>query len=225
MTPSCPFCMRLHKQYPRNPALQSDGLIKNAQRLAREKTSVKRDMFWRRLWQWRRRARPALLDLNHLTSYARQSIPSGDTRQDQYAVPDEKLPPPSSVLGARETGYSCAALRHNRRDANIPASTQILLYFGTVCGVLLSLMVHRIETWETTRFEFGVPTLVLSIVVSIFIIPTTYRTLHIQPSSPFFIQFLMFVENGVFSPGFDRIYGEGCDAHQLVLTIPPRIDR
>jgi hypothetical protein len=64
--------------------------------------------------------------------------------------------------------------------------------------VLFSLTVHRTEAWQGGGFHIGTPAVILSAAISVSAIPITYRTLHVPPSTPMAVQFLMFVENGVF---------------------------
>ena len=60
---------------------------------------------------------------------------------------------PSTIIGARESGYSGQPNLPHKHAAKLSIASQCLLYFGTFLGVLLSLTVHRIEAWQSGGFD------------------------------------------------------------------------
>jgi len=76
---------------------------------------------------------------------------------------------------------------------------QITMFFGVFIGVLFSTVVKEFRS--SGSIDISIPTLraiVISTIVALIIIPGAYKNIELDKSSPFIIQFGLFVQHGVF---------------------------
>jgi hypothetical protein len=79
----------------------------------------------------------------------------------------------------------------------ISAAYQLLMYFGTFIGVLLSGSVTQFRSGDF-NLVLTVGEIVASAVIALAIIPLVYEKLQLNPEAPLIVQFGLFVQNGVF---------------------------
>lgn len=75
---------------------------------------------------------------------------------------------------------------------------QITMYAGTAVGVLFSSAVSQFKNGTFGGFSFTLPTLILSAVIALLIMPIVYEKINIKPSVPFIVRLGLFVQHGVF---------------------------
>lgn len=79
----------------------------------------------------------------------------------------------------------------------MPAWEQILMYLGTVIGVLFSSAVSQWNNGSVPTIHFSVTTLIVSAVAALFIFPYIFKKLDIDPHASLFFRFALFVQNGI----------------------------
>ena len=81
----------------------------------------------------------------------------------------------------------------------MPFSEQILLYIGTVIGVIFSSVIMEFKSGNAVSLAgFNITTLLISAVIALFIIPVVYEKLKVMPDTPILVRFGLFVQQGVF---------------------------
>jgi len=80
----------------------------------------------------------------------------------------------------------------------MPLWEQLLLYVGTVIGVIFSSAATHFKSGEKMNLNLDLTTVVISCVVALVIIPQIYERLNVPPDTPLLIRFGLFVQHGVF---------------------------
>lgn len=87
----------------------------------------------------------------------------------------------------------------------LSAAKQIILYLGLVIGIFFSDVVLKFSAVDGNTFELetlfstaSLGKMTISFVLALIIMPQVYEKLTVNPNSPFFCQFGLFVQNGVF---------------------------
>lgn len=80
---------------------------------------------------------------------------------------------------------------------SIPLWKQLLLYLGTIIGVLFSSSIMQFQTNQDIQLHITLPAVILSAIIAIVILPGIYEK-AINPTSPFIVQLGLFVQQGVF---------------------------
>jgi hypothetical protein len=79
----------------------------------------------------------------------------------------------------------------------LSVTRQLLMYFGTFIGVLLSTAVAHFRSGNL-NLTITAGEIIMSAVIALVIIPLVYEKLNLNPGAPFIVQFGLFVQNGVF---------------------------
>ncbi|EFH88936.1 hypothetical protein [Ktedonobacter racemifer] len=95
---------------------------------------------------------------------------------------------------------------------SIPLWKQLLLYLGTIIGVLFSSSIMQFQTNQDIQLHITLPAIVLSAIIAIVILPGIYEKV-INPISPFIVQFGLFVQQGVFWSVLLTAVGKAIGAH------------
>ena len=75
---------------------------------------------------------------------------------------------------------------------------QLLMYFGIAIGVFFSSYIDNFKAGESFSLVINWNTIIISMIVSLIIIPFVYNKLQIKSGTPFIVRFGFFVQNGVF---------------------------
>jgi hypothetical protein len=75
---------------------------------------------------------------------------------------------------------------------------QIIMYFGIFIGIFFSTAVNQFKKEGAFNLAISVPTILISAVIALVLIPIVYEKLNLNPGSPFIVQFGLFVQHGVF---------------------------
>jgi len=76
---------------------------------------------------------------------------------------------------------------------------QLIMYLGIFIGVLLSSYVFAMKDGKgITEIKFGWVSILISLVISLILIPKVYEKLEVKPKTPFIVKLGLFVQQGVF---------------------------
>jgi len=115
--------------------------------------------------------------------------------------------PPSKRRAARKrpAAKKRAAASHTKRITPSPPPPphmslweQLLLYFGTVIGVIFSSAVMQFEPGESISINISWASVLISSVVALVIMPIAFEKLRVGSDSPFIFRIGLFVQHGVF---------------------------
>jgi hypothetical protein len=84
------------------------------------------------------------------------------------------------------------------RSTHISLAEQLLMYFGTVVGVVFSSAVMSASSGKTTSLSVSISTVVVALVIAFVVIPIAFEKLTIKPDAPLVARFGLFVQHGVF---------------------------
>lgn len=84
------------------------------------------------------------------------------------------------------------------KQEDLNTGQQILMYFGVFIGVFFSSVVNEFKKGEVINLRVDAPTLIVSAIVALVIIPVAYEKLKLNAKVPFIVRFGLFVQNGVF---------------------------
>lgn len=79
----------------------------------------------------------------------------------------------------------------------IPLWKQIILYLGTVAGVLFSPAIIRFQSGKPEAFNITITAVILSAIIALVVMPNVYEK-GVKPDAPFVVQLGLFVQQGVF---------------------------
>jgi hypothetical protein len=80
----------------------------------------------------------------------------------------------------------------------MPIWEQLMMYFGTVVGVLFSSAVMEFKSGEFETFSVTITSIILSAVIALVIIPVVFEKLNVKPDAPLVVRLGLFVQHGVF---------------------------
>lgn len=89
-------------------------------------------------------------------------------------------------------------LKEQIRPYHISPVHQIFLYLGLFIGVLFSEAVNQFAKGGNLSIVVTTIRIVGSLLITFMLIPTVYEKLGVNPKAPFFVQFAIFFQNGVF---------------------------
>ncbi len=79
----------------------------------------------------------------------------------------------------------------------IPIWKQIILYLGTVVGVLFSPAIMQFQSGKPGALNITITAVLLSVIIALVIMPNIYEK-AVKPNAPFVVQLGLFVQQGVF---------------------------
>ena len=113
----------------------------------------------------------------------------------KYFDLNERTPQPEILLSGIDGPLKYGATA----GIQMPFTEQILLYVGTVIGVLFSSVIMEFNSGNPVSLAgFNITTLLISAVIALFIIPVVYEKLKVMPDTPILVRFGLFVQQGVF---------------------------
>lgn len=81
---------------------------------------------------------------------------------------------------------------------HMPLWEQLVLYIGTVVGVIFSSAVMQFEPGESIPITISWASVLISSVVALVIMPIAFEKLRVRSDSPFIFRIGLFVQHGVF---------------------------
>lgn len=80
----------------------------------------------------------------------------------------------------------------------LSARDQVVMYAGTVIGVLFSSAVTQAKVGTFGGFNFQFPGFILAGIIALAIMPIIYEKLSVKSNTPFIVRLGLFVQQGVF---------------------------
>jgi hypothetical protein len=74
---------------------------------------------------------------------------------------------------------------------------QIVLYIGTVVGVLFSTAIIQYKTGQVEALHISITSILLSLTIALILMPNIYEK-ALKPDTPFIVELGIFVQQGVF---------------------------
>ena len=96
----------------------------------------------------------------------------------------------------KENPGDCSTTKKGK-DPRMSLGNQLVMYFGTFLGVLLSTGISHLRSGNT-GLTITLGEVVLSAIIALSIMPLVYEKLMLHPKAPLIVQFGLFVQNGVF---------------------------
>ncbi|MBN1585384.1 hypothetical protein JW899_03390 [Candidatus Uhrbacteria bacterium] len=127
-------------------------------------------------------------DLNRRAAGAVRETPSPLTVTTRSTIPESEEKPIRPELGKPAAAEKPA----------MPLWEQIVLYVGTVIGVLFSSAIMKFNVEETVDLRFSVATLAVAAVIALLVTPSAFEKLKVSPDSPFLSRLSLFAQHGVF---------------------------
>ena len=109
----------------------------------------------------------------------------------------EAMRPPAPEAGQSHAEPAIMLADEQQAEPMMSVGEQLFLYFGTALGVLFSSWVAQFDAGSVVNFHISVPTVILSAIVAIIIVPFIFNKLSIRPNTPLLFRFAFFVQNGV----------------------------
>jgi hypothetical protein len=106
-------------------------------------------------------------------------------------------PKPAAPLGSA-TGAFTQTILPQAPANQIPIMEQILMYIGTVLGVVFSSAAMQFSAGKLDRIAIRAPAVIVAMVVAFVIIPVTFEKLNVKADAPLLVRFGLFVQHGVF---------------------------
>jgi hypothetical protein len=103
--------------------------------------------------------------------------------------------------GKRKTDEELHADEFSKAGGGAPGKSlprQLILYLGVIIGVIFSNSVTRFSEGAEPQITISLSRLIVSIIVTLVIVPQVYRRLDTNPDAPFLVQFGLFVQQGIF---------------------------
>jgi hypothetical protein len=108
-------------------------------------------------------------------------------------VPEPPPAPPRSKESTRPSSPTQLQI-----TSQMPIWEQLMMYFGTVVGVLFSSAVMEFKSGEFETFSVTITSIILSAVIALVIIPVVFEKLNVKPDAPLVVRLGLFVQHGVF---------------------------
>jgi len=96
------------------------------------------------------------------------------------------------------TDTEAAGRKLKPEERKMPLWEQILLYLGTVVGVIFSSAASQLARGDQPTLSLSVATILTSAVIGLVIIPLVYEKLKVKAESPLLVRVGLFVQSGVF---------------------------
>jgi hypothetical protein len=103
-------------------------------------------------------------------------------------------------MGVRESpsSESSGKKKSKAKPRQIPIWEQLLMYCGSVIGVLFSSVVSQRDPLGSQISYVTLSSIVISLVVALAVIPLEFERLRIKSDTPLIVRFGLFVQSGVF---------------------------
>lgn len=141
-----------------------------------------------------------------LFDYFDLNVPLSST---QKSKPEEELEnleiSPADKIAEKEEGAAAAA--EPPKPPAIPSPVysvkmkwweQLIIYLGLALGVLLSTAIEQFKASTSSNINISLSSVILSLVISLIILPYVYGKLNIDPQSPVIMRLSVAVQQGVF---------------------------
>lgn len=106
--------------------------------------------------------------------------------------------PEISLKAEKDEPPAPAAAPPIAESAKMKVWEQFLIYIGLAVGVLLSTAITQFKNGTDPKIDISITSVILSLVISLVILPYVYGKLNVDPKSPLLIRFSLAVQQGVF---------------------------
>jgi hypothetical protein len=94
-------------------------------------------------------------------------------------------------------------------SAELSIGEQLVMYLGTVIGVLGSSALAKYRESGAVAFDFNWAVLGITLFIALVIFPSVYKRADVDATAPFLVRFGLFVQNGVFWDALIGGLGQG----------------
>lgn len=112
---------------------------------------------------------------------------------------------PEEKIAEKEEGAAAAAEPSKPPAIPPPVYTikmkwweQLIIYLGLALGVLLSTAIEQYKAGTLDKLNISLSTVIVSLAISLIILPYVYGKLNIDPQSPVIMRLSVAVQQGVF---------------------------
>ena len=127
-----------------------------------------------------------------------ETAPAGVTKQKEMGEAAAEAATPTRITPAPSAPVQSLPEPTPLSPPRMPLWEQLSMYLGTVIGVLFSSAIMQYKTGELGALMITMPTVVISAVIALVIIPVVFEKLNIKPDAPLLVRLGLFVQHGVF---------------------------